>query len=133
MPNTIEDLTIDQNYLREVREHIHRHPELGFDVENTADFIAGKLQTLGLTIKRNIGKTGLIADLIVNPDYPMIALRADMDALPIHEQNTCDYKSTIDGKAHMCGHDVFYPKVSIQFFKNSYSYTCHATCNVFCT
>ncbi|WP_192483047.1 MULTISPECIES: amidohydrolase [Cysteiniphilum] len=106
MANIIDDLTIDQNYLREVREHIHRHPELGFDVENTADFIADKLQTLGLTIKRNIGKTGLIADLIVNPDYPMIALRADMDALPIHEQNTCDYKSTIDGKAHMCGHDA---------------------------
>ncbi|WP_440683168.1 M20 metallopeptidase family protein [Cysteiniphilum halobium] len=106
MSSIIDHLTIDQNYLREVREHIHRHPELGFDVENTADFIANKLQKLGLEVKRNIGKTGLIADLIVNPDYPMIALRADMDALPIHEQNTCNYKSTIDGKAHMCGHDA---------------------------
>ncbi len=101
-----EKITIDQQYLREAREHIHRHPELGFDVGNTANFIADKLNALKLEVKRNIGRTGLIADLIIDSNYPMIALRADMDALPIHEQNTCDYKSIIDGKAHMCGHDA---------------------------
>ncbi len=90
-----EKITIDQQYLREAREHIHRHPELGFDVGNTANFIADKLNALKLEVKRNIGRTGLIADLIIDSNYPMIALRADMDALPIHEQNTCDYKSII--------------------------------------
>ena len=101
-----EFIFIDQDYLRETREHIHRYPELGFDVDNTANFIANKLELLGLKVTRNIGKTGLIADLIIDPSYQMIALRADMDALPIHEKNQCAYKSTIDGKAHMCGHDA---------------------------
>ena len=97
---------IDIAFLQASREHIHQHPELGFDVENTAEYIANHLETLGLNIKRNIGRTGLIADLVINTDYKTIALRADMDALPIQEKNTCHYKSKIDGKAHMCGHDA---------------------------
>ncbi|AJI72443.1 aminoacylase [Francisella tularensis subsp. novicida GA99-3548] len=97
--NTIKEL-------QRIRQHIHQYPELGFDVYNTADFIANELEKIGLEIKRGIGKTGLIADLKVTAAKKTIALRADMDALPIHEQNNCEYKSKIAGKAHMCGHDA---------------------------
>ncbi|APD50394.1 M20 metallopeptidase family protein [Francisella hispaniensis] len=92
--------------LQRIRQHIHQYPELGFDVYNTADFIANELEKIGLQVKKGIGKTGLIADLKVAAAKKTIALRADMDALPIHEQNTCAYKSKIAGKAHMCGHDA---------------------------
>ncbi|APC91395.1 MULTISPECIES: M20 metallopeptidase family protein [Francisella] len=92
--------------LQRIRQHIHQYPELGFDVYNTADFIANELEKIGLQVKKGIGNTGLIADLKVAGAKRTIALRADMDALPIHEQNTCTYKSKIAGKAHMCGHDA---------------------------
>jgi amidohydrolase len=92
--------------LQRIRQHIHQYPELGFDVHNTADYITQELKKLGLEVKTGIGKTGLIADLRVPNATKTIALRADMDALPIHEQNTCQYKSKIAGKAHMCGHDA---------------------------
>lgn len=88
------------------RHHIHQHPDLGFEVENTAAFLAGKLNALGLKVMTGIGKTGLIADLMVHDDYPMIAFRADMDALPIQEQSNKSYCSKIAGRAHMCGHDA---------------------------
>ena len=54
-----EFILIDQDYLRETREHIHRYPELGFDVDNTANFIANKLELLGLKVTRNIGNNFL--------------------------------------------------------------------------
>lgn len=91
--------------LSRIRQHIHQYPELGFDVQNTASYIVNELKKLGLKIKEGVGKTGVIADLQVSESFKTIALRADMDALPIHEKNNCDYKSKIEGKAHMCGHD----------------------------
>ncbi|MFC4892699.1 M20 family metallopeptidase [Pseudofrancisella aestuarii] len=101
-------ITINENALAElkrIRQHIHEYPELGFDVQNTAKYITTELEKLGLEIKTGIGKTGVIADLKVPNAKKTIALRADMDALPIHEQNSCEYRSKVDGKAHMCGHD----------------------------
>lgn len=91
--------------LSRIRQHIHQYPELGFDVQNTASYIVDELKKLGLEVKEGIGKTGVVADLKVSKSFKTIALRADMDALPIHEKNNCDYKSKIEGKAHMCGHD----------------------------
>lgn len=102
-------INISNNAIKElqrIRQHIHQHPELGFDVYNTAEYITKELEKIGLKVQKSIGKTGLVADLIVPNANKTIAFRADMDALPIHEQNTCQYKSKIDGKAHMCGHDA---------------------------
>lgn len=95
-----------KNDIVATRHHIHQHPELGFEVHNTANFLAKKLYGLGLKVTTGIGQTGVIADLIVNPNYRMIAFRADMDALPIQEQSNKPYCSKIAGRAHMCGHDA---------------------------
>jgi hippurate hydrolase len=89
----------------EWRHHIHSFPECGFDVEQTSDFIAQQLQTFGIDVVRNIGKTGLVGILKNGNSDVSIGLRADMDALHIHEENTFPHRSQHDGKMHACGHD----------------------------
>ncbi|MEZ5006531.1 MAG: M20 family metallopeptidase [Chitinophagales bacterium] len=90
-----------------IRRHIHEHPELSFEEIETAKFISQKLTEFGIEHQTNIGGHGIVG-LIKgkNPDKKTVALRADIDALPIQETNTIDYKSKIDGKMHACGHDV---------------------------
>ena len=89
-----------------IRRDIHQHPELGFDVERTAGIAADALHALGIPVKTGIGRTGVVGDLEVPGASKRIALRADMDALPIQEMTDVPYKSKIDGKAHLCGHDA---------------------------
>lgn len=89
-----------------IRRDIHQYPELRFDVERTAGIAADALNALGISVKTGIGKTGVVGDLEVSGATKRIALRADMDALPIQEQTDVPYKSKIDGKAHLCGHDA---------------------------
>jgi amidohydrolase len=90
-----------------MRRHIHMHPELSYQEVETSSFVAAQLQRLGLDVKTGIGGYGLTAFIQgKNPDSRLIALRADMDALPIQEQNTTEYKSKHDGVMHACGHDV---------------------------
>ena len=89
-----------------IRRDIHQHPEIRFDVERTAGIAADALDALGMSVKTGIGKTGVVGDLEVSGATKRIALRADMDALPIQEQTDVPYKSKIDGKAHLCGHDA---------------------------
>ncbi len=88
------------------RRHIHQHPELSFHEFNTQKFVEEKLNEFGITHHR-LANTGVVA-LIEgnNPKKKVIALRADMDALPILETNKVDYKSQNDGVMHACGHDV---------------------------
>jgi amidohydrolase len=90
-----------------VRRHIHQHPELSFEEKNTAKFIADELKAIGLVPLENVAGTGLVA-LVQgkNPNTKTVALRADIDALPILEQNDVLYKSQIPGVMHACGHDV---------------------------
>jgi amidohydrolase len=88
------------------RRDLHMHPEIGFDVERTAGIVAKKLRELGLKVKTKIGMSGVVADLIVPNANRTIALRADMDALPIQELNDVPYKSIIPMRAHLCGHDA---------------------------
>jgi len=100
---------LSREYANEVisfRRHLHAHPELSYQEENTAKFITEKLISFGLAPTRMAG-TGVVA-LIEgkNPTKKTIALRADIDALPITEQNKVDYKSTQPGVMHACGHDV---------------------------
>jgi amidohydrolase len=89
------------------RRHLHANPELSFQEYETALFVGNALETIGLKPERGIAGTGLVA-LIKgkNPEIASIALRADMDALPIVEENEVSYKSTRPGVMHACGHDV---------------------------
>ena len=89
-----------------IRRDIHQHPEIGFDVQRTASIAANALDALGIPVKTGIGQTGVVGDLKVPGASRRIALRADMDALPIQELTDVPYKSKIDGKAHLCGHDA---------------------------
>ncbi len=91
----------------DIRRHLHAHPELSFHEEKTSAFVAGKLTEYGLQPKRGIAGNGLVA-LIEgkNPANKVVALRADMDALPIIEANQVPYKSQNPGVMHACGHDV---------------------------
>ena len=89
------------------RRQIHQTPELGFDVHNTAGFVAEKLKEFGCDeLVTGIGRTGVVA-LIKGRlgDGPTVGLRADMDALPIGETTGKSYASTVSGKMHACGHD----------------------------
>lgn len=90
-----------------IRRHLHANPELSFEEYNTSNFIASKLKEYNIPFKQGIVKTGIVA-LIEgqNPSKRVVALRGDMDALPILEKNTCDYKSKNEGVMHACGHDV---------------------------
>lgn len=88
------------------RRDFHMHPEIGFEVQRTAAIVAEQLTTYGLEVKINVGKTGVVADLIVPSAQKRVGLRADMDALPIQELNNVPYKSRIPMRGHMCGHDA---------------------------
>ena len=87
-----------------IRRHFHRYPELSFKEFNTAETISEHLDKLGISHKKGVGKTGIVGEINFGPG-PTIALRADMDALPIQEENNLDYKSLNDGVMHACGHD----------------------------
>jgi len=87
------------------RRDIHAHPELGFEETRTSDLVAEKLEQFGCEVHRGIGKTGVVGSLRIGNSTRAIGLRADMDALPIQEENTFDHRSRHDGKMHACGHD----------------------------
>lgn len=98
-----------KQYAREfidIRHHLHAHPELSYQEYETSRFVQDKLFELGIPfeIKATTGVIGLIKGR--NPNSRIIALRADMDALPIQEENEVPYKSTRNGIMHACGHDV---------------------------
>ena len=87
------------------RRDVHAHPELGFAEHRTAAQIAGALRAIGLEVHESIGGTGLVGVLKAGSSARTIGLRADMDALPIHEQTALPYASTNPGVFHGCGHD----------------------------
>jgi amidohydrolase len=87
------------------RRDLHQHPELSFEEVRTAGIIADELGRLGLEVQTGIGKTGVIGILEGDHDGPTVMYRADMDALPIQEENEVEYVSRIPGKMHACGHD----------------------------
>lgn len=91
----------------DIRRHIHAYPELSFEEINTSKFIASKLKEYGIPFKDNIVKTGIVGIIEgKNPGKKTIALRADMDALPIQEENNREYASKTPGVMHACGHDA---------------------------
>ena len=88
------------------RRDFHKHPELSFKEFRTSKIVAEKLNNFGIETKKNIGKTGVVGILKGEKNGPTIALRADMDALPIQETNEFSYKSVNKGVMHACGHDA---------------------------
>jgi len=91
-----------------MRRDLHEHPELAFEEVRTSNIVAQRLQAMGLEVQTGIAKTGVVGLLrggASKTGAKTIAIRADMDALPIHELNDINYRSTIDGKMHACGHD----------------------------
>ena len=97
-----------QGYAEEltaIRRDLHAHPELGFEEVRTSGVVADLLESWGIEIHRNIGKTGVVGVLEGNRPGKTIGLRADMDALPIEEQTNLPYRSTNPGVMHACGHD----------------------------
>jgi amidohydrolase len=90
-----------------IRRHFHQHPELSCEEFKTAEFICRKLDEYGITYVKGVAETGIVGIINgINAESRNIALRADMDALPIHEENAVEYKSLVHSKMHACGHDV---------------------------
>jgi amidohydrolase len=102
---TIEEFLADNGQrLVEVRRDLHAHPELSWSERRTTGLVADALAHAGLEPRLLPGGTGLICD--VGPAAPAVALRADLDALPIPDTKSVSYRSLVDGVAHACGHDV---------------------------
>jgi amidohydrolase len=89
--------------LIEWRRDFHMHPEIGFELHRTSKIVADELEKMGYRVRRGIGKTGIVAE--IGEGGKLIAIRADMDALPILEQNDHEYVSKNPGAMHACGHD----------------------------
>ena len=102
--------TIAKNFaprLIEIRRHIHAHPELSGEEYQTSAYIAGVLSSYGLNVTEAVGKTGVLGELAgLGSDRRTLAIRTDMDALPIHELADLDFASRNQGIMHACGHDV---------------------------
>jgi len=105
LKSDIDELVPD---LIATRRDLHEHPELAFEEVRTSGIVAQRLQKLGVEVQTGVAKTGVVGFLrggASKPGAKTIAIRADMDALPIYELNEIDYRSRADGKMHACGHD----------------------------
>ena len=94
-----------QDALTELRRDLHRHPELSFCETRTAATAAARVAALGYRVRTGVGRTGVVAELD-NGVGPTVALRADMDALPVQETSDVAYRSSVPGVMHACGHDA---------------------------
>ncbi len=94
-----------ESYVIKARRQLHMYPEIGFDLERTLAFIRAELDNMGVEYTEKYGKSSLVAT--INPEKTnfTIGIRADMDALPIQEENDIPFKSKLDGQMHACGHD----------------------------
>ncbi len=101
----VSDLDDVKSELVDIRRHIHQHPELSYEEVDTAALVADRLEGWGYAVTRNVGGNGLVATLRAGAGTRSIGVRADMDALPIHEMTGLEYASTHQGKMHACGHD----------------------------
>jgi hippurate hydrolase len=99
---------VEENFgekLVALRRDIHSEPELGFDTEKTAEKVLAALEGLPLDVETRVAQNGIVATLEGDGDGPTVALRADMDALPIQEETGLPFASEVEGKMHACGHD----------------------------
>lgn len=99
-------MTINNEYIKELQHELHRFPELSFDLPLTVGIVKRELDKIGIEYTEKYGKSSIVADLNPEKTNFTIAIRADMDALAIHEQSGVEYSSEIDGHMHACGHDA---------------------------
>jgi carboxypeptidase Ss1 len=90
----------------ETRRELHRHPELSYKEDRTSQFVAQRLRKLGIEVKTGVGGTGVLGVLRGGKKGLVVALRADMDALPVQETSDVPFRSKVDGVMHACGHDT---------------------------
>jgi amidohydrolase len=103
--SALERARLLQDEMSAIRRDIHAHPELGLQEHRTADLVARKLEEWGIEVHRGVGQTGVVGVLRNGNGHGAIGLRADMDALPIHEATGLPYASQNPGLMHACGHD----------------------------
>ncbi|QNG29097.1 amidohydrolase [Synechococcus sp. LTW-R] len=99
------DVQAAQQELLAIRRHLHAHPELSGNEHQTAALVAGELRKLGWRVQEGVGRTGVVAEL-GSGSGPVVALRVDMDALPVEERTGLPYASLNQGLMHACGHDI---------------------------
>ncbi len=100
----IDSIAAFREQMTEWRRHLHAHPEIAFEEHETAAFVAARLEEWGIEVRRGMAGTGVVGTLVAG-DGPAIGLRADMDALAIHEANAFPHRSVHAGCMHACGHD----------------------------
>ncbi len=93
-------------HLIEVRRALHAHPELAFEEVQTAGMVVAELEKLGIDYQAEVGRTGVVGTIVGGRPGPILAIRADMDALPIRERTGLLFASEVEGRMHACGHDI---------------------------
>lgn len=109
LENVLEKINFNSyiEFVKKVRRELHQYPELGFELEKTIEIVKKYLDEIGVEYLEKIGKSGIVAEIKGETSTNItIAIRADMDALPIKENNQIEYKSKIEGNMHACGHDA---------------------------
>lgn len=106
MADILERARSLEERVRGWRRHIHAHPELGMETGETAAFVERVLAEIGVGNVRRCAGTGVVALIEGRPGNRCVGLRADMDALPVEERNELPFRSTVPGRAHVCGHDI---------------------------
>lgn len=104
--NISTEINSIKDWIIEIRRDFHRNPEFGMEEHRTANKIAEYLEEMGIEYKRGVANTGVVGIIRGKHRGKTVALRADMDALPIEEKNDMEYKSRVKGKMHACGHDA---------------------------
>lgn len=104
LETVLDDARSIQDWILDLRRRIHRRPELQYEEVETSRLVQKTLSDLAIPFYADIAETGVVAT-IGGGDGPCVALRADMDALPIHEETDVEFRSEVDGKMHACGHD----------------------------
>lgn len=104
--NILQNIEKNNQWFINTRRELHKIPELDFELPKTVAYVTSLLDEMGLTYKTGVGKSGIVVDIEGKNKNITIALRADMDALPILECGNKEYSSTISGHMHACGHDV---------------------------
>ena len=103
--NALPEIVAQREALVALRHDLHAHPELAFQEQRTSDRVAAFLQAQGIAVHRGLAGTGVVGVLKCGDSPRAIGLRADMDALPVREQNLFPHRSRHDGRMHACGHD----------------------------